>query len=119
MEEENITITIKPIPFIPNLTIITLKGSFDLSTSKYADEKVLPVIEKGDSNIIIDLSRLEYLSSIGMMSLTQYQVILTYKKRFLKLIKPPNHIYDTLVVTGVTKRFDIYDSSEEAIRLSR
>lgn len=119
MEDRNITIIIKPVPFIPNLTIITLKGSFDLSTSKYADEKILPLIEEGNSNIIIDLSRLEYLSSIGLMSLTQYQVILTYKKRFLKLIKPPSHIYDTLVVTGFTKRFDIYDTSEEAIRLSR
>jgi anti-anti-sigma regulatory factor len=60
IEDKSFTITIEPSPFIPNLTIITLEGSLDLSISKYVDEKVLPILEKGESNIILDLSHLKY-----------------------------------------------------------
>jgi len=119
MENRNISITIEPSSSIPNITIITLKGSLDLSTSKYVDEKVLPIMETGESDFILDISGLEYLSSIGMMSLTKYQLLITNKNRFLKLIKPPKPIYDTIAVFGFTKRFDTYDSLQEAIRSSR
>ena len=112
MEERNITIDIKPSPLKSNLTIITIKGNLDLPNSRYADEKILPLIEKGESNIIIDLSQLYYLSSIGMMSLTQYHALITKKNRSLKLIKP---IYDIMTYFGFTKKFEIYESIEEAI----
>jgi anti-anti-sigma factor len=119
MEDRNITITIEPSPSTPNLTIITLKGNLDLSTSKQVDEEVLPVMETGESDFILDVSDLEYLSSIGMMSLTKYQLLLTKRKRFLKLIKPPDSVYNAMAILGFAKRFEIYDSIEEAIRSSR
>jgi anti-anti-sigma factor len=119
MHERHIAITIEPSHSIPNLTIITMKGYFDLSTSKYVDEKVLPLMETGESNFILDLSDLDYLSSIGMMSLTKYQSLLMQKKRFLKLIRPPKPIYDTMTFFGFTKRFSIYDSVVEAVSSSR
>jgi len=113
--ERDIAIAIEPSHSMPNLTIITLKGYFDLSTSNYVDEKVLPLMETGESDFILDVSDLEYLSSIGMMSLTKYQLLLTKKKRFLKLIKPPKPIFDTMAVFGFTKKFSIYDSVVEAV----
>jgi len=119
MQDRHIAITIEPSPSMPNITIITLKGNLDLSTSKHVDEKVLPVMETGESDFILDVSDLDYLSSIGMMSLTKYQLLLTKKKRFLKLIKPPKPIYDTMSVFGFTKRFDIYDTVVEAISSTR
>jgi anti-sigma B factor antagonist len=115
MDGKNITIDIDPVPSVPNLTVITLKGSLDLPSSKYVDEMVLPVIEKKESNIILDLRYLEYISSIGIMSLTHYQSLLNNKKRSLKLVKPPEPIYDTFAVFGITKKFDIYDTVPEAV----
>jgi anti-anti-sigma factor len=119
MQDKHIAITIEHSPSMPNITIITLKGNLDLSTSKHVDEKVLPVMETGESDFILDVSDLDYLSSIGMMSLTKYQLLLTKKKRFLKLIKPPKPIYDTMAVFGFTKRFEIYDTVVEAISSTR
>ena len=115
MKDRKFKISIEPSSLIPNLTIITIAGNLDLSTSKYFDEKVLPFVEKGESNIIIDLSQLEYLSSIGMMSLTQFHALLMKKDRILKLIKPPEKVYNTMAVFGFAKRFDIYDTLEAAI----
>ena len=119
MDDHNITVSIEPFPSIPNLKIITITGTIDISTSKLADKKILPVIEKGDSHIIIDLSKLDYLSSTGMMSLTTYQLRSVDKKILLKLVKPSKSIYNTMSFFGITKKFDMYDSLETAIKTFR
>jgi anti-anti-sigma factor len=114
MEERNITINVESRPSIPELKIISINGILDTVTSKYVDEKVFPIIEE-ESNIIIVLTNLNYLSSIGINCLLKYLALLADKKRLLKLVKPPKHIYDTFVITGIAKRFDMYDSIETAI----
>ena len=115
MVDHNITVSIEPFPSIPDLKIISVTGTIDLSTYKRVDEKILPVIEKGDSHIIIDLSKLYYLSSTGMMSLTKYHLRSAAKKRLLKFVKPSQSLYNTMSFFGFTKRFDMYDSLEDAI----
>jgi len=119
LEDKNISVTVEPSPSITNLKIITIKGTFDISTSKRIDKTILSVIEKGDSHIIIDLSQLDYLSSIGMMSLTNYVLRSRVQMKMVKFIKPVKPIYDTMSVFGFTKRFDMHDKLEEAVNTFR
>jgi anti-anti-sigma factor len=115
MQESNITINIRSVPAKPNLKIIAIKGTFDAVTSMHVDKKVLPVIEQDNSNVIIDLSNVDYLSSVGIVCLAQYLVLLTEKKRILKFVKPPARVYETLTLIGFAKKLDMYDSIETAI----
>ena len=115
MQESNISIHIRVEPSVPNLKIVTIKGTFDAVTSMQVDKKILPVIEQEKSNVIIDLSNVDYLSSVGIMCLAQYLVFLTEKKRLLKFVKPPQHVFDTLRIIGFATKFEMYDSREEAI----
>jgi len=115
MKESNITIHMRFEPSVPNLKIISLKGTFDAVTSMQVDKKILPVIEQEKSNIILDLSKLDYLSSVGIMCLAQYMVFLNEKKRLLKFVKPPQHVFDTLRIIGFATKFEMYDSLEAAI----
>jgi anti-anti-sigma factor len=115
MEEGTVTITIEDAPSVPNLKIIKIRGTIDKVTALQVDKKVLPIIEKEDKDIILDFSTLDFLSSVGMMNLAKYFVLLTDKKRSLKLIKPSKPVYDTMVKMGFEKRINIYNSIEEAI----
>ena len=115
MEDRTVTITIEDASSIPNLRIIKIGGTIDKVTSLQVNEKVLPIIEKEETNIILDLSKLDFLSSAGMMDLAKYLVLLTDKKRLLKLVKPSKPVYDTMTKMGFEKRFDMYDSLEAAI----
>jgi anti-anti-sigma factor len=119
MEDRNVTVTIESNLSIPNLKIITIKGIVDWNTSFSVDEKILPVIERAESNIILDLSNLDYLSSIGMMSIVKYLLLCIDKKRLFKLVKPPKSvyetIYETMIVFGIANKFDMYDNIEAAI----
>ena len=114
-QQRNISIAIEPSPSIPHLTVITLKGSLDLSTSSFVDKKIIPLLETGKADFILDVSKLDYLSSIGMMCLTKYQILLQKKERSLKLIKPSKSIYDIMTYFGIAKRFSIYDNVVDAI----
>jgi anti-anti-sigma factor len=115
MKDTTVTITIEDAPSVPNLKIITIRGSFDTVTSKQVDEKVLPIIEKEKSNIILDISNLEYLSSIGMLRLINYFKFMSNEMRLLKFVKPRKHIYSMLGAAGLAKHFDMYDTLEEAM----
>jgi len=107
-------INIDNYPTIPNLKIIKIEGKFDTVTAKKIDEEILPVIEREKTNVILDISKLDYLSSIGILRLIKYLSFMTDEKRVLKFVKPPEHIYTTLLVAGVLEKFDMYDSLVEA-----
>jgi anti-anti-sigma factor len=109
-------VTIEPHARIPNLKIITIKGSIDGITYEYVEGKVLPVIEKEESNIILDLTQVDYLNSMGVMSIIKFHLFLTDNNRLCKIIKPPKLVYGILHVAGLTHHFDIYDSMEAAIK---
>jgi anti-anti-sigma factor len=115
MEPQNIKIAIEPAPFIPNLEIITIKGTIDSVTYKHVDEEVFPVIEKEESNVILDLSNMVYVSSVGMMCLINYLTFMINKEKLLKFVKPPRYVYNSLEAAGLAKHFDMYDSIEAAL----
>jgi anti-anti-sigma factor len=115
MEDATVTITIEDAPSVPNLIIITIGGSFDAVNAQKVDEKVLPVLEIPRTNIILDISKLNYLSSIGMLGLIKYFTIMTNKLRSIKFIKPPKLVFNSLEAAGIAKHFDMYDSLEAAM----
>jgi anti-anti-sigma factor len=115
MEDATVTITIEDAPSVSNLKIITIGGSLDAVTAQQVDVKVLPVMELERINIILDISKLDYLSSIGMLCLIKYYTTMMNQKRLCKFIKPPKLIFSSLEAAGLTKHFNMYDSIEAAI----
>ena len=119
MDNGTISVTIEHSHSIPNLTVVSINGTMDSITTRQVDETVFPAIGQEHSHIILDLSNVNYLSSTGILCLLKYIVSLNDQKRLLKFVKPPRHIYNTMVVAGIEKRFDMYDSIEAAINALR
>jgi anti-sigma B factor antagonist len=95
--------------------IIAVKGIMDAVTSKQVDDNLLPVIDEGNSNIVLDLTDLEYVSSAGIMCLIRYHVLMVNKQKQLKLVKPPDPVHNTLKIAGIAKYFSIHDNVQEAL----
>jgi anti-anti-sigma factor len=108
-------VTIINHPSIPNLKVITIKGSIDGVSYEYVERMVLPVIEHEGSNIILDLTNVDYLNSMGVMSIIKFHLLSIDKKRLCKIIKPPKFVYGILHVAGLTHHFDMYDNMEAAM----
>jgi anti-anti-sigma factor len=113
------TVIIETKPSTTDLKIIAIRGSMDTVSLGQIDEKVLPVIDEGKSDVIFDLTNLNFLSSIGMMKIIKYFISLTNKRRLFMLIKPPENIYEALKTAGVAKHLNMFDSREDAIRYQR
>ena len=114
-----VTINIETRPSFPNFKIISVQGSMDALACKHVDDKVIPLIEQEEIDIILDISNIDYLSSTGIMSLVKYLVFLTDKNKILRLVKPPESVAQTLKVVGLDKHFDMYDSVDEALSKER
>ncbi len=115
MTYRNVFVNVENSTSMPDLKIITIEGSLDAVTYKEVNETVVPLIEQGAWNIVMDLSKLKYMSSTGMMSLIKYLVYSNDKQKIFKMVKPPQAVYDTLQVAGIARHFEIYDSISEAI----
>ncbi|HMK48680.1 MAG TPA: STAS domain-containing protein [Thermodesulfovibrionales bacterium] len=116
MTYRNVVVKVENSPSKQDLKIVTIEGSLDAVTNKEVNETVVPLIEQGAWNIIMDLSNLKYLSSTGMMCLIKYLVYSNDKQKIFKMVKPPQAVYDTLQVAGIARHFEIYDSIGEATR---
>ena len=109
-------ITIGNHASIPNLKVITIKGSIDGVSYEHVEDKVLPVIEQEGLNIILDLTNVDYLNSMGVMSIIKFHLLSIDNNRLCKIIKPPKFVYGILNVAGLTHHFDMYDNMEAAMK---
>jgi stage II sporulation protein AA (anti-sigma F factor antagonist) len=53
----------------PDALTLTLKGRLDATSSGAFEERLLKHIEAGDTRIVIDMSHLDYISSVGLRAL--------------------------------------------------
>lgn len=116
---KNISITIEPSPSVPDLILVSIKGILDSTTMKNVDEKILPVIENKTSDVIIDLSDINYANKDGIMCFMKCLIHMNRRKKALKFVMPPQHVYKTFKIAGLSKRFDMYVNIEEAINTLR
>jgi anti-anti-sigma factor len=97
--------------------ILGLAGRLDALSAKVLEEKVLAVIDGGESRFVIDLSRLDYVSSAGL------RVFLLASKRLnpsggkialCSLQEPVKQVFD---IVGFYSILSISDSTEAALKI--
>ena len=100
-------------PIDVKLKVITIIGDLDASTHEQADNKIISQIAEG-AKIILDLRQLNYISSVGLVSIVKYHIKVTIRGGKIKVVKPCDTIYNNFDLTGMTRYLDIYESVEEA-----
>lgn len=94
---------------------IQLAGRLDAQTSKAVEEQLLSFIEGGEHSLVLDLSRLDYISSVGL------RVFMLAAKRLKSVngrmtmagLQPTvQQIFD---IAGFSTMFRIFPTQGEAI----
>ncbi len=81
------------------VTIVELAGDLDASTAPAVQAQILPLAQP-DHNLILDMTRVEYMSSAGLrMLLSTYRQIAAANGRVI-LVGLSEEIEDTMSVTG-------------------
>lgn len=96
--------------------MIELEGEVDVYTAPQLKQQVIGVLESGAKELIVDLTKVDYLDS------TALGVLIGGLKRMrevdgnMMLICPSPRIRRVFEITGLDKIFDIYDTQADAER---
>jgi anti-anti-sigma factor len=96
--------------------IIEISGRLDVTNSKVLEENLIKKIDSGESKIVLDCGKLEYISSSGL------RVFLVIVKKLgtgdgnLFLCNLRDNVKEVFDISGFVNLFKIYLSQEEAIK---
>jgi anti-anti-sigma factor len=103
---------------VGDVTRITLSGSLDFKSAPDLEARIASI---GDDvkSAVVDLSAIDYLSSIGVRALLSTGKAIAARGGKIVLLNPQDLVRTVLFTTGVNNVMPIVFDSDEAMRLAR
>ena len=96
------------------MTLIRIEGRLDTTTYGILESRLIDLIDSGQVRIIIDCSKMDYISSSGLrVFLLALKKIILENGKFI-LADLQETIREIFEIAGFTTIFEIYGSVEEA-----
>ncbi len=84
-----------------------LSGRVDSNNAQHYENEILVLLDNIDQTLTIDLSELNYISSVGLRVFLKIAKALKQNNKKLVIAKPNKPIQDLLVMSGFDKIIDI------------
>ncbi len=97
------------------VAVIALGGEVDVYTSPRVKQEIVNLLNAGTPKMVVDLTGVEYLDSTGLGVLIGGLKRARERDGDLKLVCDNTRILRIFEITGLTKIFDIYRSSADAL----
>ena len=97
-------------------TVAKLVGSACMMASEELKEQLLELVEPPCRLLVLDLSKLEFISSEGLGGIIAAHLRCRRHQGSVVLVKPCGDIFDLLAVTNLDSLFPIYDTVEQAMQ---
>ncbi|MGC1308567.1 MAG: STAS domain-containing protein [Phormidesmis sp.] len=94
--------------------VIEVSGDIDASTASAAQQEILPAAKEG-APVLLDLTKVPYMSSAGLRVLLSIYRQVTSKNIPFVLVGLSEEIQDTMSVTGFLEFFTICDTPEAGL----
>lgn len=99
-----------------SVLILRFKGRLDAVSSPMVERKIFETINEGRSNLILDMSHVEYLSSAGMRMLLSTTKKLRTMSGKLALCNVTTSVIDILKMSGFDHALLLFKTEEEALK---
>src|SRR5262245_12661361 len=110
----NNELSIETVLLDGNILGIVLNGSLNTTTTEQFNKAIQNHLDQGQTKIIIDCRRVEYITSVGLGSLVALQPRLRKKGGEVKLAGLYGRAADSIRLVGLDKLFNIYLGMEYA-----
>jgi len=98
------------------VTVFQLLDRINLGNFAELEKTSKDTYDNGTRDLVIDLSRIEALTSIGVRALViVHKLLSTDKEKHLKLAGISPSMRDVLEIAGITQFIDAYDTVDEAV----
>ena len=78
-------------------------------------ERVLELLENEQKHILLNLEKVSYMDSGGIVGLIACYKHAKEKRGFIKLLNPSRRVHDLLEVTGLKQVFETFNDEDEAL----
>lgn len=102
------------IEAIDPLTCIAIEGELDTGTAPELDQAIQACLTKGTTNLLLDLTETEYVSSMGLRVLLSHLKTLKASGGRMVLSGLNDEVQEILDMAGFSPLFEIVLSSSEA-----
>ena len=97
-------------------TVLEVGGEVDVYTAPKLREKLVELVGEGHYQIILDMTKVEFLDSTGLGVLVGGLKRVRSHDGSLSLVCNQERILKIFRITGLTKVFPIHDSLDEALQ---
>lgn len=101
---------------IEHRVILRLEGRLDAASAPLLEQRINPLIQEGHHRLLLDFSRVDYLSSAGLRVLLAAAKKLAAKKGDLILFSLGEEVLEVIKMAGFQKILRILPSEKEAIQ---
>jgi anti-anti-sigma factor len=96
--------------------VVEVEGRLDTTNYAELDQVLAGILEKGEKNIILDIAKLEYVSSSGLRIFLMYlKKIKSSQGRFI-LCNMKAEIREIFEISGFINIFEIFDDLGAALK---
>lgn len=95
--------------------ILTLKGRLTVGEASSLREKVNALIAAGTTNIVLDLSGVDYIDSTGLGSMVICFTTLKKANGAAKLVNPNKRNIELLLLTKLHTIFEVFNEVQDAV----
>lgn len=96
--------------------ILDLKGRMDAMTSPVVREKIMEIIELGETNLLLDFSGLDYISSAGLRVLFEAAYKIQDLSGKIGCYGVNANVRKIFSIADLQSDINIYDGQEEALK---
>ena len=104
---------------IEGFECVFLKGRLDIAGTQAVDLKFTALTATQRKPVMIDLSDVDFISSIGIRMLVSNAKSLGASAAKMVLVKPQRFVMDVLCTTGIDRLIPIADSTSDAAAILR
>ena len=97
--------------------IIGISGRLDTINYSILEKRLMELIDQNVSRILVNCSRMDYVSSSGLRILLMALKRITMVKGKFVLCSLQENIREIFEISGFTTIFEIYPNEEEALRV--
>ncbi len=109
-----VSVKVKKVPE-KEAAIVEVGGQVHLLEAKEVENRLEDVIRQGGHNLILDMSGVTFIASDGLGMLIKVRGDTRSQGGTLKLVHPQLQVLGIFRTTRLTKLFDIYPTTEEAL----
>jgi anti-sigma B factor antagonist len=96
-------------------SLVTVSGRVDSNTAPQLEEALQKIVEKGQYNIALDMSDVEFLSSAGLRVMVSVLKRCRDRGGNLLIADPSDRVTQVLQLAGLTDLFTVYDDVTAAV----